>query len=229
MARARSGQDLVNDAYEKTDLAAFLDRHPRTTVLRHINQGGAELWDHIVAARGKAFARSASPWEITTTAETIEYTSGFPSDVLELLSVRLKCPYGEMLRPLASETEAYLREDNASQAYPEFYELIPGGLQLFPEHQADLCVIVEYAVKYTDLADSSGSTFDGVSGWEDYMVAHAAREMYLKEGEPALAREMADDKAALAVRIKKRAPNRDAFRARRARDVRGERLFNGRR
>lgn len=228
MARSRSGQDLVDDAYKKTDLTAFTDRHPRPDVLRHINQGGAELWDILVDARGKAFARSSTPWEITTTAETIEYTGDFPADFLELLSVRLTCPYKQMLRPLASQEEAFLREDNESSAYPEFYELIPGGVQLFPEHQEGCCVVVEYAVKFTDLADTTLSTFDGVSGWEDFMVCHAAREMFIKEGEPALAREMADEKLLIKERIKKRAPNRDAFRARRARDIRGERLGTGR-
>jgi hypothetical protein len=224
MARSRSGEDLVNDAYKKTDLAGFLDRHPRVDVLRHVNQGGAELWDLLVAAYGKAWARSSTPWEVTTTADTFEYTGDFPADFLELLSVRLRCPHGQMLRPLATPEEAFLREDIGGQSHPEFYELIPGGIQLFPEHRAGDCVIVEYARAYTDLTDSPSSSFDGVSGWEDYMVAHAAREMFIKEGEPELARLMDDDKAAIGVRIRKRAPNRDAHRARRARDVRGERL-----
>ncbi len=228
MARTRSGQSLIDDAYKKADLEAFTDRYPRTEVLRHINQGGAELWDILLEARGKAFARSSTPWEISTTAETIEYTLDFPTDFYELLSVRLTCPAGQMLRPLASQEEAFLREDNGSTAFPEFYELIPSGIQLFPEHQAGLCVVVEYAVTFTDLADSTGSTFDGVSGWEEYMVCHAARELALKEGELEFARMMADDKEALKLRIKKRAPNRDAFRARRARDVRGERLLGWR-
>lgn len=226
MARTRSGQDLINDAYKKVDLEGFVDRYPRPEVLRFINQGGAELWDILLDARGKAFARSSTPWEITTTADTIEYTTDFPEDFLELLSVRLKCPYSEMLRPLASPEEAFLRDDNGtSDAYPEFYELIPGGVQLFPAHQAGCCVVVEYAVRFEDLADSPTSTFDGVAGWEEYMVCHAAREMALKEGELEFARVMENDKLALRERVKRRAPNRDAYRARRARDIRGERLI----
>lgn len=224
MARSRSGQDLINDSYKKADLEAFTDRYPRTEVLRHVNQGGAELWDILLDARGKAFARSPTPWEFETTTETIEYTTDFPEDFLELLSIRLKCPFPQMLRPLASPEEAFLRMDNGSNAYPEFYELIPGGIQLFPEHQAGLCIVVEYAMRYDDLSDSPSSSFDGVSGWEEYMVCHAAREMALKEGELEFARLMENDKAVLKERIKKRAPNRDAYRARRAKDIRGERL-----
>ena len=228
MARSRSGQSLIDDVYKKADLEAFTTRYPRSEVLRHVNQGGAELWDILVDARGKAFARSATPWEIPTTAETIEYTADFPADFLELIAVRLKCPFGQMLRPLASPEEAFLREDNGSNAYPEFYELIPGGIQLFPEHQAGCCVVVEYAVRFTDLTDASDSTFDGVSGWEDFMVAHAARELFTKEGELDWAREMAAEKREIKDRIVKRAGNRDAYRARRARDIRGERASFGR-
>lgn len=221
MSRLRSGESLINDAYKKADLEGFTTRFPRSEVLRYINQGGAELWDILLAARGKAFARSPTPWEITTTADTVEYTTGFPETFLDLLSVRISCPYDGMLRPLQSPEEAYHREGTGSDAYPMYYELIPGGIQLFPLHQADACVIVEYATKFVDLSDSPSGGFDGVNGWEEYMVCHAAREMALKEGEIEFAREMANDKAALALRIAKRAPNRDAFRPRRAKDVRG--------
>jgi hypothetical protein len=228
MARQRSGEDLINDALVKADLEAFTSRYPRPEVLRHVNQGGAELWDILLDARGKAFGRSATPWEITTTADTIEYTDDFPDDFLELLSVRLKCPFGQMLRPLASPEEAFLRITSGGQAFPDYYELIPGGIQLFPEHQAGCCVVVEYAVCFTDVEDSASSYVDGVDGWEDYLVCHAARELALKEGEIEFAREMSAEKAGIALRIKKRAPSRDAFRARRVKDVRGERLAMGR-
>jgi hypothetical protein len=225
--RLRSGASLIDDAYKKVDLEAFTDRYPRSEVLRHLNQGGAELWDILLDALGKTFGRSSSPWEITTTADTIEYTSDFPSTFLELLSVRLECPHGEMLQRLATPEEAFLR-DSESAGYPTYYDLIPGGIQLFPKHQAGLCVVVEYVRTFTDLTDAADSYFDGINGWEEYLVCHAAREMALKEGESAFAKEMADDKLALKERIKKRAPNRDAFRQRRIKDVRGERLFTGR-
>lgn len=228
MARTRSGQSLIDDAYKKADLEAFTDRYPRSEVLRYINQGGAELWDIILMARGKTFGRSATPWTITTLANTTTYTSGFPSAFLELLSVRLSHgTAGEMLRPLQPAEEAWNRLDGAESTYPLFYELIPGGIRLLPEHDAGLSVVVEYAIAFTDLTDSSGSLFDGINGWEEYLVCHAAREMMLKEGELEMARVLAEDKAMLAARVAKRAPSRDAYGQRRARDVRGERMMNG--
>ena len=226
MARARSGQDLINDAYVKVDLQGFTDRYPRTEVLRHVNQGGAELWDIILEAQGRAFGRSLTPWSITTTADTTLYTSGYPADFMDLLAVRLAGPDGEMIAPLLPAEEALHREDDTSAQTPEFYQLVPGGLVLLPEHDAGHTIVVDYIRNWTDLSDSSGSTFDGVNGWEEYIVCHAAREMMLKEGEDGMAAQLQGDKDRLAARIMRRAVTRDMYRPRRARDVRGEPAMN---
>lgn len=227
MARTRSGASLIDDAYEVSDLVGFTDRHPRTQVLRWINQGGAELWDIILSARGRAFGRSANPWSITTVADTVLYTSGYPADFLDLISVRLAGPGGEMLHPVRPEEEAFLREPGIYSNAPEFYELAPGGLRLFPLHESGKIVIVEYAKTFTDLTDSSGSLFDGFNGWEDYLVYHAASEMLKKEGERQEADGFLRDKAMLKERIMKRLPARDGYGPRRAKDVRGERMGGG--
>lgn len=225
MARTRSGQDLIDDAYKKVDLQAFTDRYPRPEVLRYINQGGAELWDLILNARGRTWGRSATPWTITTTAGTTDYTTGFPATFLELLSVRLSGPGGALLRPLQTPEEAFLLDSDSGATYPEFYELVPGALRLLPEHSAGHVVVVDYVRTFTDLTDSPSSFFDGINGWEEYLVCHAAREMMLKEGEDGMARELQNDKDRLAGRIARRIANRDAFRPQRARDVRGERMM----
>jgi hypothetical protein len=223
MARTRSGESLIDDVYKKTDLAAFTDRFPRTEVLRHINQGGAELWDILVSVRGKTFARSASPWSITTAAETTDYTSGFPSDFLDLISARVDGPGGYMLKPMQSPEEAWQLEAGIANYGPDFYELLPSLLRLTPMHTAGLTVIIEYAKTFTDITDSSGSLFDGINGWEDYLVAHAAMELFIKEGEPAEAALMQAQKDRIAERVRKRAAMRDRG-PQRVRDVRGERV-----
>lgn len=229
MARTRSGQDLINDAYKKTDLEAFTDRYPRSEVLRHINQGGAELWDLILEARGRTFGRHTTPWTITTVDGQVEYDSddGFPATFLELLSVRMTgCGGDFMLTPLQPPEEAWWRAPEG-RYIPEYYELLPGVMLLLPTPRACLTVVVEYVRAFTDLTDASDSTFDGVNGWEDYMVCHAAAQMAEKEGELAFAARMDAEKARIAARIGKRAPSRDAYRARRARDIRGERMMLG--
>jgi hypothetical protein len=228
--RYRSGADLIDDVYKKADLEAFTARYPRPEVLRHINQGGAELWDLILNARGRTWGRAPTPWTITTVDGRVEYTSvdGFPSTVLELLSVRMSGPCGGdfMLSPLQPPEEAWWRAP-LGRYIPEFYELVPGALILLPTPKACLTVVVEYVRAFTDLTDSSSSFFDGVNGWEDYLVCHGAQQLAFKEGELPFAREMQDEKDRLAVRIAKRAPSRDGYRAQRARDVRGEKRMWG--
>lgn len=226
MARTRSGQDLINDAYKKADLEAFTDRYPRTEVLRYVNQGGPVLWGKILDSRARTFGRSSTPWEITTEASTTEYSDDFPDDFLNLLSVRLQGPGGEMINPLLPAEEAFNLEPGFVGLYPEFYELVPGALRLLPEHQAGLTIIVDYIVGWTDLTDSSGSTFDGINGYEEYLALHAAREMLIKEGEPGEASLLKQDMLEVLARVAKEAPKRDAYRPRRVRDIRGERMLS---
>lgn len=228
MTRQRDGQSLINDAYSITDLAAFTTRYPRPDVLRWINQGGAEFWDILLQVQGKAFGRSATPWNITTTANTTTYTTGFPTDFLELLTVRKDGPIGVMIRPLLPAEEAFLLEPGIvanSLYFPECYELVPGGLRLLPAHSAGLTIVVDYVKQWTDLTDSPTSFVDGIDGWEDYLVYHAASEMMTKEAEWDAVRAFEDKKTKLAARITRRAQKRDIYRPRRARDVRGEMGF----
>ncbi len=98
-----------------------------------------------------------------------------------------------------------LREPGATVEKPTHYELQPGHVELLPLHRGGLSVICDYVPVFTDLADSSLSTFDGINGWEQYPVYYAAREMLMHDGETA------DGLA----------PKRDAFRAERVKNVRG--------
>lgn len=224
MARSRSGENLVDDAYKRSDMQSATDRFPRAEVLRYVNQGGAELWDYIVEARGRAYCRSATPWTITTTADTSFYTSGYPSDFYKLVSVRLdeegqRAP----LAPLTPHEEPLLRD--AEESIPTHYDLRPTGILLLPEHSAGLSVVVDYVKNWADLSDSSGSTFDGIDGWEEYIVLFAARCMAVKDEEWSLAQALDRDMDRMRERLKRLAPVKDTFRAERVQDVRGPRMF----
>jgi hypothetical protein len=233
VARNRSGQSLINDAYELADneddqSPPDPDRHPRTKVLRYVNQGCAELYDLLVEARGRTYYRSASPWSFTTTADTTMYTSSFPAAFYRLISVRVSDgSVSEPLHPFTPLEEPELRTDGASAYFPTHYELRPTGIALLPEHTAGMTVTVEYIPAITDLTDAANSYFDGINGWEDYAALYAARKMATKDESFQLARELADQMAAMAERIKKLAPHRDAFRPRRLQDVRGPRMHGG--
>lgn len=219
MARTRTGEALIDDAYLRADLVGATARHPRVSVLRYVNQGAAELYDLLIEARGRAYYAVKPAQTITTTASTSRYA--LAAAFYRLSSVRVAGPGGYTLDPFTPQDEPWLREPGVTAATPTHYEVQPGYIELLPLHQASKSIIVDYVPVFTDLADSSGSTFDGINGWEQYIVYYAAREMYSKDDELAKVREQDQAMAALAQRIAKLAPGRDAFRAERVKNVRG--------
>lgn len=218
MARTRSGADLIDDAYLRADLVGATDRHPRVNVLRYVNQGGAELYDLLVAARGRAYYR-ATPWPITTLGNTSRYA--LPATFYRLISIRVAATGGYCLDPFSPQDEPYLREPGLTAAKPTSYELQPGFVELLPLHTAGTSIIVDWIPVFPDLTDSTSSLFDGINGWESYLAYYAAREMYSKDDEPGKVAEQNQAMASLAVRIAGLAPKRDAFRAERVKNVRG--------
>jgi hypothetical protein len=219
MARTRSGEDLINDAYLRADLVGATDRHPRASVLRYVNQGGAELYDLLIEARGRAYYAKKPPTTITTTANTSRYA--LASDFYRLSSVRVGGVGGFTLEPFTPQDEPWLREPGVTASKPTHYELQPGYLELLPIHMPGVAVVVDYVPHWTDLTDSSSSYFDGINGWEQYIVYYAAREMYSKDDEAGKVAEQDRAMAAMAGRIAKLAPGRDSFRAERVKNVRG--------
>lgn len=218
MARTRTGEQIIDDSYLRADLVGATDRHPRTTVLRYVNQGGAELWDKIVAARGRTFCATKPPQSISTTASTSRYA--LAAAFYQLSAVRLDAVGGYCLEPFTAQDEPILREPGYTAQYPTHYQLQPGYIELLPLHSAGSTIKVDYVPHFTDLADSSGSTFDGINGWESYLSVYAAREMFRHDGEKQDAAECTAELAALSVRIAGLAPKRDAFRAERVKNVR---------
>lgn len=228
MSRSRSGADLIDDAYKRSDNEGATDRHPRADVLRYVNQGCAEVYDLLIEARGRAYFRSATPWTITTVAGTLAYTTGFPASFYRLIGVRIDDVFGEPLTPMMPQEEAELAASNAPSTYPTHYDLRPNGIALLPRHVAGKSVIVDYVPAFTDLTDSLLSLFDGINGWEEYAVCFAARCMAVKDEEWQLVAALDADMRRLRERIATLAPKKDAFRARRVQDVRGSRIFRGR-
>ena len=227
MARTRSGEDLINDAYLRADLANATDRHPRDQVLRYVNQGGAELYDLLVEARGRAYYR-ATPFPITTTAATTRYA--LPTGFYQLISLRVAGVAGFTLDPFDPQDEPGLRDPSGTVGKPSNYELQPGFVELLPLHSAGTTVVCDYIPVFPDLLDTSSSVFDGINGWEQYIEYFAAREMLFKDGEKDDAATQDQALAALARRISKLAPQRDRFRAERVKNVRNRNLVtNGRR
>lgn len=229
MAHQVSGQSLINEAYKRADQEGATDRHPRTDVLEYVNQGARELYDLLIEARGRSYYRSATPWTITTTADTTLYTGSFPSAFYQLVSVRASDgSVQEPLIPFTPLEEPELRNSGAAAYSPTHYELRPNGIVLLPEHSAGRSVIVEYVPAMTALTDASNSYFDAVNGWHEYIIAFAARCMAVKDQDRALIADLDNELARLTKRISGLAPKRDRFRPGRVQDVRGPRAFMSR-
>lgn len=218
MARTRSGQDLINDAYARSDLESAEDRHERPDVLRYVNQGCAALYDLLIEARGRTYFRTSL--EIPTLSETTFYAV---AGLYRLLGVRVKGVAGFTLEPFAQQDEPILRAPFTSASFPSHYELRPGGIEVLPYHRGGETLVVDYVPTCPDLADTNVSLFDGINGWEEFVVAFAAKCMATKDQDWDLVRELRNDLAGLTDRISKLAPTRDAFRAERVKNVRGNR------
>ncbi len=114
MSRTRSGEELIADSYRRADLVGATDRHPRPVVLRDVNQGGAELYDKLVLARGRAYYR-ATPTLLTTAGNTTRYA--LPATFYRLISLRVRGPGGFCLEPFSPQDEPSLREPGVVAAF----------------------------------------------------------------------------------------------------------------
>jgi hypothetical protein len=233
MPRNRSGASLIDDALIRADVQEATDRHPRSEVLRYVNQGRTELYDILAEAYGRSYFRSSSPFVITTETDTLVYSTDFPPTFYQLISVRVSDSngsYSQPLDPLQPQEEPWLQSTSAN-GWPTHYELRPAALGIYPRHNADLTITMEWIPACTDLADSTSTTnADGFNGWEEYVVEFAARRIFQKDDEGQQAAECVQEMARLKDRITKMAKTRDRFRPRRVQDVRGPRLggFTGR-
>ena len=229
MAHQVSGQSLINEAYKRADQEGATDRHPRADVLAYVNQGARELYDLLIEANGRGYYRSATPWSVTTTADTTLYTGSFPAAFYRLVAVRASDgTRSEPLIPFTPTEEPGLRATQSVAYLPTHYELRPNGIVLLPEHSAGRTVTVEYIPAMTALTDAADSYFDAVNGWHEYIIDFAARCMAVKDQEASLVGMLDGDMARLKERIAKLAPKRDAYKPRRASDVRGPRMGLGR-
>lgn len=230
MAHQVSGQSLINEAYKRADQEGATDRHPRTDVLAYVNQGCRDLYDLLIEAQGRGYYRSSSPWSITTTASTTHYTSSFPPTFYQLVSVRVSDgSVQETLIPFTPTEEPGLRTSGVAAYVPTHYEIRPNGITLLPEHAAGRTVTVEYVPAMTDLTDSGSSYFDAINGWHEYVIYFAAMCIAEKDEDELILARCDAGVRRLRERITKLAPKRDRYKPRRVSDVRGPRMYGGRR
>ncbi len=180
MSRNVSRLEMRTRARELSDTVGdttFADSQFNALINLHLS----ETYDALVDAGPADYF--ASTTQITTEEGTIQYA--LEADFRSLVSV-------------------YVREsaDERRQLFPMGH----GGRSQMQAPTGEWTVDVEYIASAPTL-DDDGSTFDGVSGWEDLIVNLVARDI-MKERQ-AIRPDVLADIARLESRIQKRSRNRD--------------------
>jgi hypothetical protein len=191
--RAQSRADMVNDAFVSN--SEWLD---------FINASVAELYDLLVSADEDYFT-TTSAFSTVAGTETIN----LPGDFYKLVGVDLLDAASGLtvtLRPYnVRERNSYRNATWAPQSVPRYW-LRAGKLSLLPVPTDVRTGTLYYVPVATKLAGDT-DTFDGINGWEEYVVADcAAKAVAKQEQDPT---PFLQAKNELAARIKAMAQQRD--------------------
>lgn len=215
--RAKYRADMVN--------STFVSDEEWNT---YITASYKELYDLLITCWGDNYYVSL-PYQFTTTNNIDQYdlpdgTDSFllPDDTTapafyHLLGVDLVQSPGTQLQNITLKQFNFQERNKYSSAYgsglatwgfvaPD-YKLLDGRIMLRPVPNGGSVIQLWYVPRPTDLTDDA-DTFDGISGWEEYVVIDAARQALEKEESSTV--EAIREKADLVKRINKSAVNRDA-------------------
>lgn len=185
----------------------FIDQTSGGELETYIQQAGRELYDKILSAYGEDYYYSSS----TTTTVAGTATVDLPSDFYRLLGVDASVPGA--VRPVALErfnwNERNVFEDgvgwNWSIAIPR-YRLRAGKVWMLPTPDGAHSVTIHYVPVMPTIDDSTG-VFDGINGWDEWIVVSAAIKCLQREESDTS--ELERELARCGERIARMAPNRD--------------------
>lgn len=217
MARTATLLELRTRSYQRGGFESATDRFPAAEVNGLINESIADLYDQILRARGFDSFETASSF--TTTAGTSIYTLGAP--FYELLAVSIDAGSGAVpVERFMTKERPWLTSGSDGCGNAFMYKLVGGNLELLPTPAAVYTVEFRY-VPAASLLTVDGDTFDGINGWEEWVVVDVARKMATKERDFELVGVLNADLQRLASRIRELAGARDRASNRRPVDVRG--------
>lgn len=162
----------------------------------YINKSASELYDLLTTVFEDYYAE-ASPYVINIVAGTFQYS--LPSDFYKLVGLD-ELVYQSSTAQQSISIKKYNFQERNSYISPT----------------AGRTVWMYYIPMMTPLVDDS-DTFDGINGWDEYIVIDAARKMMQKEESDTS--ELILEKQNFIKRINDSAPNRDASRPERVTDV----------
>lgn len=217
MARTATLLQLRTSAYRRADQEDLTERFPTAEVTDYVNEGIGELWDLLVSANGYAYYGTKS--SISLVNNQTSYS--LPTDFYKLQKViyvgstlggRLE------LERLSESDEVALSV--ARSRVPLYYRIRANFLDVYPAPFGSGTLDFVYVPCATKLVNDT-DTFDGINGWEEYVVCYAARRMAIKDADFELANMIYQDMNRQIQRIERMAADRDRGHPERVQDTRG--------
>jgi hypothetical protein len=229
MARTRTLTQLRDDVRKQFDLESMTARHPNANLDRAINQSIQQLRELVSDAGNPYFLRH------TTGTLSAGATSPYHFGALTVsaLSPAFLRPYGFDIKVGTLWTS--LEPVNFEQRNDNQGDWLTGGTTgqprvffLFNASQIAYAPAPDRAYVYelydlpahTDLSGDS-DTFDGIAGWEEWVVFNAGSKLLLRDAQPEQFAAFAAERDRLLAGILARSNHRQRAGATRRADVRG--------
>jgi hypothetical protein len=215
-------------ALQRGDFENRAARFTTAEVNANINESIADLYDQLIRARGTDY------YEQTSAPVTINDGQSLYALDAEFLSlVAIELSTGSSRYPLDRferyERPYLLDENRGWMGQPYYYVLTGNNIELLPTPRG---TGLSFTYRYIPVAGTlaaDGDAFDGINGWEEWVVVDVARKLATKESDDVLISTLSADLQRLEARIRALAGARDRFGHRHVIDVRRRRYWEMRR
>lgn len=219
MAASVSLSEMILGVRRRANIENQTDFINDSELTEYINAGCQDLYDKLVQAGGQPWFRST--YTFTTVAGTSDYA--LPSQFYRLASVDIDMGGGLFISALP-----YMENERNKFRWfyqgwfagrPVYYRMIGSSMRFIPSPTGGYSVTLNYYPVFPKLSSGSDA-FDGINGWEEYVIWLAVAACKAKSDEdPGFA--MAEI-SRLNARIEALAAQRDAYGAERINDVYGD-------
>lgn len=169
--RARQRADMVNSRF-------VTDAELNT----YINASIDELYDLLIASRGENYYVKSYSFTTSTNVDTY----ALPADFLKLMGVDYVTSTTQAITLKAfrwQERNRFREPFYNTRNYNLMYQVRGDNLVFIPTPNGNQLIKLWYVPRAVDLTTDTAS-FDGINGWEEYVVIDAAIKMRVKEESP---------------------------------------------
>lgn len=221
MARTRSLSNLLSDVRKRADIERMTDRHPDSDLTRYINES--------IQALREIVSRAGHEYYLTSTTGTVSSeTIALPSDFVRMHALFITVSgYEYQLEPYEQREDPFYRDDPITPwnpGYPASFRVYGSSIHVLPVPTTSYPYRLLYVPTWTDLSGGTDE-FDGVAGWEDWVVLDVCCRCILPRDEDPNGSYgmLSAERARVEQRILDTAPKRQRVAPGRRMDVRGMR------